>query len=79
MIERHRQESLLRGSQPYRRVHQPHDVILLNYLLLSRKVGRWHTAGEIKRHPEVETLLVARDNNTEVTGKVLSWLMEAAK
>jgi len=33
-------------------------------------------ADEIKRHPEVETLLVTRDNRTEVTKKVLNWLME---
>ena len=33
-------------------------------------------ADEIKRHPEVETLLVTRDNRTEVMGKVLNWLME---
>ncbi|MCK5181017.1 MAG: NTPase [Dehalococcoidia bacterium] len=33
-------------------------------------------ADEIKRHPEVETLLVTRDNRTEVTREVLNWLME---
>jgi nucleoside-triphosphatase len=33
-------------------------------------------ADEIKRHPEVETLLVTRDNRTEVMRKVLSWLAE---
>jgi len=33
-------------------------------------------ADEIKRHPEVETLLVTRDNRTEVMRKVLNWLME---
>jgi len=33
-------------------------------------------ADEIKRHPEVETLLVTRDNRTEVMRKVLDWLME---
>ena len=33
-------------------------------------------ADEIKRHPEVETLLVTRDNRTEVMKKVLSWLAE---
>jgi nucleoside-triphosphatase THEP1 len=33
-------------------------------------------ADEIKRRPEVETLLVARDNRTEVMRKVLNWLME---
>jgi nucleoside-triphosphatase THEP1 len=32
-------------------------------------------ADEIKRHPEVETLLVTRDNRTEVMRKVLNWLM----
>ncbi len=32
-------------------------------------------AGEIKRHPEVETLLVAGDNRTEVMKKVLNWLV----
>jgi nucleoside-triphosphatase THEP1 len=29
---------------------------------------------EIKRHPEVETLLVTRDNRNEVMKKVLNWL-----
>jgi len=33
-------------------------------------------AGEIKRRPEVETLLATRDNHTEVMKKVLNWLME---
>jgi nucleoside-triphosphatase len=33
-------------------------------------------ADEIKRHPEVETLLVTRDNRTEVMKKVLNWLVE---
>ena len=33
-------------------------------------------ADEIKRHPEVEVLLVTRDNRTEVMKKVLNWLME---
>jgi nucleoside-triphosphatase THEP1 len=33
-------------------------------------------AGEIKRHPEVEALLVTRDNRTEVMRKVLDWLAE---
>ena len=33
-------------------------------------------AGEIKRRPEVETLLVPRDNRTEVMKKVLNWLTE---
>jgi len=33
-------------------------------------------ADEIKRHPEVETLLVTRDNRTEVMRKVLNWLAE---
>jgi len=33
-------------------------------------------AGEIKRHPEVETLLVTRDNRAEVMNKVLTWLTE---
>ena len=31
---------------------------------------------EIKRHSEVETLLVTRDNRIEVMRKVLNWLME---
>ena len=31
-------------------------------------------ADEIKRYPEVETLLVTKDNRTEVMGKVLNWL-----
>jgi nucleoside-triphosphatase len=34
-------------------------------------------ADEIKRHSEVEVLLVTRDNRTEVTNKVLDWLTEA--
>jgi len=34
-------------------------------------------ADEIKRHPEVETLLVTRDNRTEVMKKVLNWLTES--
>jgi len=33
-------------------------------------------ADEIKRHPAVETLLVTRDNRSEVMEKVLNWLME---
>jgi nucleoside-triphosphatase len=33
-------------------------------------------ADEIKRRPEVETLLVTRDNRTEVMKKVLNWLTE---
>jgi nucleoside-triphosphatase THEP1 len=33
-------------------------------------------AGEIKRHPEVEVLLVTRDNRTQVMKKVLNWLRE---
>jgi hypothetical protein len=33
-------------------------------------------AGEIKRHPEVETLPAARDDRTEVMKKVLNWLTE---
>jgi len=33
-------------------------------------------ADEIKHHPEVETLLVTRDNRTGVMNKVLNWLME---
>jgi hypothetical protein len=33
-------------------------------------------AYEIKRHPEVETLLIIRDNRTEVMNRVLNWLME---
>jgi nucleoside-triphosphatase THEP1 len=33
-------------------------------------------ADEIKRHPEVETLLVTRNNRTEVMNKVLNWLAE---
>jgi hypothetical protein len=31
-------------------------------------------AGEIKRHPEVETLLVTRDNRTEAMRKLLNWV-----
>ena len=34
---------------------------------------------EIKRHPEVETLLVTRDNRTEVMNKVLNWLTVEGK
>ena len=33
-------------------------------------------ADEIKRHPEVETLLVTRDNRTGTIRKVLNWLTE---
>jgi hypothetical protein len=33
-------------------------------------------ADEIKHHPEVETLLITRDNRTEVMKKVLNWLTE---
>jgi nucleoside-triphosphatase len=33
-------------------------------------------ANEIKRHPEVEVLLVTRDNRNEVMNKVLHWLVE---
>ena len=33
-------------------------------------------AGEIKRHPEVETLLITTDNRTEAMTKVLNWLTE---
>jgi nucleoside-triphosphatase len=33
-------------------------------------------ADEIKRHPEVETLLVTRDNRTGAMRKVLTWLTE---
>ena len=33
-------------------------------------------ADEIKRHPEVETLLVTRNNRNEVMRKVLNWLTE---
>jgi len=32
-------------------------------------------ADEIKRHPEVETLLITRDNPSEVTKEVITWLM----
>jgi nucleoside-triphosphatase THEP1 len=33
-------------------------------------------ADEIKRHPEVEALLVTRDNCTQIMKKVLNWLRE---
>jgi nucleoside-triphosphatase THEP1 len=33
-------------------------------------------ADQIKRHLEVETLLVTRDNRAEVMRKVLNWLAE---
>ena len=33
-------------------------------------------AGEVKRHPEAETLLVTRGNRTEVMKKVLNRLMK---
>jgi nucleoside-triphosphatase len=33
-------------------------------------------ADQIKRHPEVETLLVTRDNRPEVMKRVLNWLAE---
>jgi hypothetical protein len=32
--------------------------------------------GEIKRHPEVETLLVATDNGNEAVKEILDWLKE---
>ena len=32
---------------------------------------------EIKRRPEVDVLLVTRDNHTEVMKKVLNWLTDA--
>jgi hypothetical protein len=34
------------------------------------------SADEIKRHPEIEVLLVIRDNRTEVMRRVLNWLTE---
>jgi len=45
--------------------------------LWQASLGRhpWN-AGEIKRHPEVDTLLVTRDNRTVVMEKALSWLTE---
>jgi nucleoside-triphosphatase len=33
-------------------------------------------AEEIKRHPEVEVLLVTRDNHPQVVNSVLNWLAE---
>jgi len=33
-------------------------------------------ADEIKRHPEVETLLVTRDDRNDVMNKILDWLAE---
>jgi nucleoside-triphosphatase len=33
-------------------------------------------ADEIKRRPEVETLLVTRDNRAEVMGRIRGWLRE---
>ena len=36
-------------------------------------------ADEIKRHPEVETLLVTRDKRTEIMNKVLNWLTVEGK
>jgi len=33
-------------------------------------------AGEIERHPEVETLLVTGDNRAEVMRKVSNWLAD---
>jgi len=33
-------------------------------------------ADEIKRHPEVEVLLVTRDNHPQVVSRVLNWLLE---
>jgi hypothetical protein len=35
-------------------------------------------AGEIEGRPEVETLLVTRDNCPEAMKEVLNWLMEGA-
>jgi len=37
------------------------------------------SAGEVKRRPEVETLLVTRDNRTEVMRKVIGWLTVKGK
>jgi nucleoside-triphosphatase THEP1 len=34
-------------------------------------------ADEIRRHPEVEVLLVTRDNRLQVMKRVLGWLTEA--
>lgn len=34
-------------------------------------------ADEVKRRPEVEVLLVTRDNRTDVMKKILNWLREA--
>jgi len=33
-------------------------------------------AGQVKRHPQVETLPVTRDSRTEVTKRILKWLVE---
>jgi hypothetical protein len=33
------------------------------------------SAGEIKRHPEVEMLLVTRGNRNEAVKEILDWLM----
>ena len=33
-------------------------------------------ADEVKRRPEVETLLLTRDNRTDIMRKVLDWLTE---
>jgi hypothetical protein len=35
-------------------------------------------AGEIKRHPEVKTLLATGDNRTDVIRGVSNWLAEGA-
>jgi nucleoside-triphosphatase len=39
-------------------------------------IGPHPFADEIKRHPEVETLVVTRDNRSDIMGKVLDWLTE---
>jgi hypothetical protein len=39
---------------------------------------RHSNAGEIKRHPEVEALLVPGDSRTEVMKRALDWLIQAS-
>jgi len=49
--------------------------------LEQRLLRLWHhrvpgNAGQIKRRPEVEALLVARDNGKDAVKEILDWLME---
>ena len=45
-------------------------------LLFCTILNRHPFTGEIKRRPEVKTLLVTKDNRTDVMRKTLSWLTQ---